>query len=58
MADQTDNQVLEPDNSGSSSGSSPENTTVVEETPNVKGEYDKDAEEISKNANEQLKIID
>ena len=58
MADQTDNQVLEPDNSGSSSGSSPENTTVVEETPNVKGKYDKDAEEISKNANEQLKIID
>ena len=58
MADQTDKQVLEPDNNGSSSGSSPENTTVVEETPNVKGKYDKDAEQISKNANEQLKIID
>jgi len=58
MTDQTDKQVLEPDNSGSSSGSSPENTTVVDKTPDVKGKYDKDAEQISKNANKQLKIID
>ena len=32
--------------------------TRVTETPDVKGKYDKDAEQISKNANEQLEIID
>ena len=61
MADQTDKKVLEPDNSGSSSGSSPENTTVVEETPNQGNERkynEKDANEITKSANEQIEKID
>ena len=56
----TDNQIIESDNdnNGSSSESSDGNTTIVDNTPNVTGEYENDAVAITNNANEQLRIID